>query len=57
LTKDGLGVLSLGGSNSYSGGTVVKKGTLIASTANSIPTESEVTVESDAALNWSPAGR
>jgi autotransporter-associated beta strand protein len=44
LTKSGNGVLTLSGANTYSGGTTVSNGTLKLGAANSLPTNSAVTV-------------
>jgi autotransporter-associated beta strand protein len=63
LLKQGTGVLTLSVANTYSGGTTVSNGTLVATTASSLPgyaTAGKVTVGSGAGLavtlgNWSNA--
>jgi autotransporter-associated beta strand protein len=53
LTKDGLGMLTLAGANSYSGGTAVSAGTLQAAKAGALPgygTANKVTVANAATL-------
>jgi autotransporter-associated beta strand protein len=53
LTATGSGILTLAGSNTYTGGTTVSSGTLQLSavSTNSIPSTSSITIASGAALN------
>ena len=44
IVKDGLGTLTLSGSNNYSGGTTVDAGTLIVASNNALPAGSGLTV-------------
>jgi autotransporter-associated beta strand protein len=50
VTKNGEGTLSLSGSNSYSGATVVNAGTLNAANANALGTNASVTVNGGSLL-------
>lgn len=56
LTKDGLGTLTLGGTNTYSGNTTVSAGTLSLSQVNSSNESSTVSIASGAILNLGFAG-
>ncbi len=49
LIKDGMGMLTLSGDNTYSGGTTISQGTLVAAHANALGTGA-VSVESGATL-------
>ncbi|MCC6127001.1 MAG: autotransporter-associated beta strand repeat-containing protein [Pirellulales bacterium] len=56
LSKMGAGTLTLSGANSYTGGTTVNAGTLIAANGNALGTAG-VTISAGAALNFSfPSG-
>jgi autotransporter-associated beta strand protein len=50
FTKNGLGVLSLGGNSSYSGNTVVKQGSLLVVSGGSISSSAMTTVNTGATL-------
>lgn len=54
LTKLGVGVLTLSGTNTYAGGTVVNNGLLIFNNTNALPSTGAVTVNSlgAVAFNW-----
>lgn len=51
LVKTGAGVLRLDGTNSYTGATIVRSGTLQAASANAFAAQSATTVESGARLD------
>ena len=46
FTKQGVGYLQLSGANTYTGGTTVSAGTLVAQAANNLPTTGNLTVNS-----------
>lgn len=50
FTKNGLGILSLGGNSSYSGNTVVKQGSLLVVSGGSISSSAMTTVNTGATL-------
>ena len=51
LKKAGAGTLTLGGNNTYTGGTVIEAGTVVAAHANALGTTKGVEVQSGATLN------
>ena len=51
LKKAGAGTLTLGGNNTYTGGTVIEAGTVVAAHANALGTTKGVEVKSGATLN------
>ena len=57
LTKAGSGTLVLGGSNSYSGGTIINAGNLIFTSTAAIPTGTQnITINSGGALDVTVTG-
>ena len=62
LAKIGSGSVTLSGTNSYQGGTVVSAGTLIVTSANALPSGTSLTVGSFSmplvvpSADWTPAG-
>ena len=57
LLKDGAGTLVLSGSNTYSGGTTVTAGTLIATNSHSLPDGMSLTVVAGGTLIFDPSYR
>ncbi|MGA2255491.1 MAG: Ig-like domain-containing protein, partial [Thermoguttaceae bacterium] len=55
LTKDTGGTVILSGSNSYTGGTVVKDGTLVADNANALPNGTSLTIGAGGTFVFDPS--
>ncbi len=54
LTKDTAGTVYLSGNNSYAGGTVVKKGTLIVTSSTALPAGTSLTVAASGTFAFDP---